>query len=377
MSANLQTIACSASCIAVVCTVVGLSAPALRTAEFPQKHFWVDVNGLFVRMTGRVLCNERLMYSKRVIGLRYEGWKWSAMKERAGRVTAFAAALRERGMPFLYVQAPNKIDLRNELPPVGWSGTNPNEKACEFARLLEAGGVHTLNLVPELATSGDDVVRNFYRTDHHWTFRSALRAARGIADELAGVLSEPALKGHSLLREDSWEWRRLDRWFLGSDGRRVGRLFAGLDDLEYCVPGFPTELRRVYENGVESHGTFEDVEMNRSRLSAPCLFDVNGFDAIGNGARVLRHLNEKAPFRERILVLTDSFGHPVCSFLSTLFREVVQVNPRKFEPPDSVRGLVFDFRPNAVVELLCATSIVNPKFKYEFLKSDGDEEVDR
>lgn len=377
MSVNAQIVARSAFCVAVACTVVGLAVPSWRMSDFPQKHFWVDVNGLFVRMSGRVLCNERLMYAKRIIGLRYEGWKWSAMPERAGRVSAFAASLRRRGIPFLYVQAPNKIDLRNELPPIGWSGTNPNGKACDFMRMLGAGGVRTLNLVPELAMSGDDVARNFYRTDHHWTFRCAMHAARRIIDELASVLSEPTLRGHEFLRDDSWEWHRLDRWFLGSDGRRVGRLFAGIDDLEYCTPRFQTELCRTFEDGTESRGAFKDVEINRSRLSAPCLFDVNGFDAIGNGARVLRRLNEKAPFRERIVVLTDSFGHPVCSFLSTLFREVVQINPRNFEPPDSVRDLVVGFRPQAVVELLCATSIVNPKFRYGFLQAEGKEEVDR
>ena len=82
------------------------------------------------------------------------------------------------------------------------------------------------------------------------------------------------------------------------------------------------------------------------------------------------HANALAPVRKRLMLVKDSFGNPVSAFLATVFRSVIQVDPRKLPEGVTVMDVVEKHRPDVVVELF------NPGFvaswgaglKYEELR---------
>ena len=70
-----------------------------------------------------------------------------------------------------------------------------------------------------------------------------------------------------------------------------------------------------------------------------------------------------APFPHRILLLKDSFGNPVASFLATMFKEVIQVDMRRQPKSVSELDIVKRFKPDVVVRLENITSFVKAGYK--------------
>ncbi|UQT49037.1 hypothetical protein M5E87_03115 [Flavonifractor plautii] len=80
----------------------------------------------------------------------------------------------------------------------------------------------------------------FFRTDHHWKPEAAFFAWQALTDELEGrygLAADPALTDPA-----NWDTRVLEHFFLGSQGKRVGSLYAGADDITLYTPKFDSEL---------------------------------------------------------------------------------------------------------------------------------------
>lgn len=70
--------------------------------------------------------------------------------------------------------------------------------------------------------------------------RGGLFAWQALTDELEeryGLAADPALTDPA-----NWDTRVLEHFFLGSQGKRVGSLYAGADDITLYTPKFDSEL---------------------------------------------------------------------------------------------------------------------------------------
>ncbi|MCD7748976.1 MAG: hypothetical protein LUH42_02880, partial [Oscillospiraceae bacterium] len=78
----------------------------------------------------------------------------------------------------------------------------------------------------------------FFKTDHHWMPQAGLAAARVTME----LLSQQGLTEYdsTLLEDENWTVTVLEDWFLGSHGKRVGTLYAGVDDISVYTPNFAT-----------------------------------------------------------------------------------------------------------------------------------------
>ena len=341
-------------------------AKAAAREKFPMKmDIFVNLNGGVMRLIGRRLCNKRLMYGRDMLGMLCYAEKEEAGIRRGRKsVEALAAGLRKRKVPFVFVLAPCKLDLENEIVPPGWYVWNANLGAERIVPGMRARGVRVLDLIPEFAATADDVEDAFFRTDHHWKIRAAFKATRLVAAEIAAVLKRPEIADHPNLDEDRWEWRVLGNGFCGAHGRRTGRFFAGMEDFEYAVPRFPTDIAfSVPKRKISRTGSFEDAELER-RFLDDASWHVDRYAAYTGGNSPLQlHSSATAPFPHRVLLLKDSFGNPVASFLSTLFKEVVQVDMRRQPESVSELDMVKRFKPDVVVRIENITSFVKAGYK--------------
>jgi hypothetical protein len=84
-----------------------------------------------------------------------------------------------------------------------------------------------------------DYENDFFKTDHHWNLEGAFRAFCKLTAVLPdyGFSVDPAWTDW-----DSYEKTVYEDSFLGSQGKRVGTLFAGLDDLTAIDPEFDTDF---------------------------------------------------------------------------------------------------------------------------------------
>ena len=136
-------------------------------------------------------------------------------------------------MPFLAVTAPEKIPPDSDQLPAGVNEYG-NDYADAFLDLASQAGVDTFDLrSPPFLESGrwEDL---FFVTDHHWNADGAFLAYQTLAAELEeryGFSTDPAYTD-----PDSYERTVYEDLFLGSQGKRVGSLYAGADDFTVYTP---------------------------------------------------------------------------------------------------------------------------------------------
>lgn len=324
------------------------------------KSSFVDINGGVVRLAGRRMCNARMLFQNGMIGYASERSKYGddARVRSENEIVAFDESLKQLGIPFLFVLVPLKMDLAGELVPQGFPAYNPNGMGSKVASAVAERGVRTFDMTSLIAATPDDVTRNYFLTDHHWRYRTALHAACLVANELSEILAVPDLRDHPRLQAESWRWITLPRSFLGSCGRRTGRLFAGLDDFEYALPKFDVTIERsIQSKGFHVHGDFRKAEIVSSMIKAGIKPSAHRYTAYaGSDVDVQRHVNHGSAVPIRVMLVKDSFGNPVSAFWATVFKEVIQVDPRKLPKGTTALDIAKQYRPDVVVEL------VNPGF---------------
>ena len=103
------------------------------------------------------------------------------------------------GIPYLYVNAPQKLQRGEALLPTGVEEYG-NESADAFLEELERQGTDYVDLRPLFEENG--IYSNwFFRTDHHWKPEAAFFAWQALTDELEeryGLAADPALTDRGL-----------------------------------------------------------------------------------------------------------------------------------------------------------------------------------
>ena len=297
------------------------------TDGFVKKNDFINLNGLFARLTGRRYCNTIVRLNN---GMLAGGFEKADMTVGAEKLTAFDRFLEELGIPYLYVQPPHKMDLGEELLPEGIDDYGI-ETGDQRLRLLSEAGVDTLDLREELAGTPERVEASFFKADHHWNYTAAFTAFQRITERLKLFFPEAAFD-EACTDLSQWEAHTLKDWFLGSKGKRTGVFYGGVDDLTYYTPRFSTEMScAVPKHCRFTSGSFEDAVIQKLYLDAPNYFAENPYCIyIGGDYPLTQFRNSGAPNDLKVLLLKDSFGIPVIGYLSTAVRELDVIDPRHF-----------------------------------------------
>ena len=351
---------------------------------FPCSRLLVDLNGGACRAVGRRLCNKRIMCRNGVLCESRSTIPVGSATDGCRHVRWLSRVCRERGVPFVVIVAPAKIDAGREMLPRGWdNGGNLNAWAHACCEDFKAEGIEVVDLTSRYTATPEYVRRNFFRTDHHWKISCAFDAAHVAANELSRILGEPLLRDHPYTNPMNWEWRTLKGSFLGSHGRRTGRLFSGLDDIEYAVPLFKTHMSRtLLGTGAVWEGSFEDAAITRSRLEEENV--ETKYSVVGGGDDALqalqaktkdkrmRYLNFQAPCAKRVLISHDSYGTPLAAYLSPLFKEMLLNDPRNMPPGLDEAKIISDYRPDVVVRIVYALTLNGKRVKGKSRKTKDE-----
>jgi hypothetical protein len=319
-------------------------------SRFDRKHDFVDLNGLFCRLCGIRVCN-RIVRLDNGFLIPIAIGKGNP-RAAAKNVIGFSRFLKERKIPFLYVQAPCKMDMGKKMLPAACHH-HAYEDADEFLSALVAAKVDALDLRPFFAASVEDVERYFYRTDHHWNGDAIFEAFRLTAKRMADVLGVSEQTIHNEINPSSWHRRMRQNWFLGSSGRRTGRFFGGLDELIWYEPRFLTQqsYARLQENEW-GKGDFSTAVVRRDYIDRrPDLFTQSAYDLYGGSRPLVCYRNGHAPVKKRLVVVGDSFSHPVWTLCSTVFAEIDVLDPRLWQK-STVAEYVLQTKPDIVVQLV-------------------------
>ena len=294
---------------------------------FAGKNGFVNLNGLFARLTGRRTLNEVVRLSNGMLCVPAGNMDITPL---AGEIAGFSDYLRERDIPFLYVQLPYKEPLDGQVFPAGVTSYR-NSNADRLLSRLSAAEVETLDLRPLVNRTPEMLERYFYKTDHHWNGDGAFAAFQEILSRLHESFPDGKID-LTCARADQWERHSIDDWFLGAWGKRVGTFFGGTDPLIWYTPRFETEMScAVPVHGWLYRGDFADANIRAQYIEKKDYFGYNAYEVyIGGEYPLVQHRNLDAPSPLKVLWLKDSFTLPLQAFFSTVFQEIDVIDPRYF-----------------------------------------------
>lgn len=322
-------------------------AAAAETAvqnALTNQHFLIHLYGGYQRLTGRTVIEDSADPTYSVVRLDNGLLNFSTddvtdPEAQAATLKRLGHALDQRGISLLYLQAPGKPEPGREGLPYGVDDT-ANQNADDLLAALEQGGVDFIDFRQTLRDAGGDWADWFYTTDHHWNQEGAFTAFQALCDKLEDYdQTVPVSRGTKRRAisidpkwtdRDSYRVTTLPNLFLGSQGKRVGSLYAGQDDFALWVPKLPTLLRYDATNP-PSHGDAEDTVLFPQRLEEEDPFIANPYTYYAGGdygvSRIKNYYNPTGP---RILLVRDSFACALTPYLAYVASEVITVDPRYF-----------------------------------------------
>ena len=119
------------------------------------------------------------------------------------------------------------------------------------------------------------------------------------------------------------------------------------------------------EGRKEQNGSFEEAVLEWDYIEDPNI-STNRYAVYHGDYEELRFLNHKAQNDKKVLIIKDSFGIPIYSFLSLGLREVRAIDLRLFEK--NVAEYAAEYNPDLVILMYNADSFVDPMFQFHLEK---------
>lgn len=349
------------------------AAQFLSTAEsdansaLDRHHFFIQLYGGVQRILGRTAVDDAqstyTVYKLSDGTLTFVNDSPDNVSGQAQAAVDLSQALSQREIPFLYVQAPQKLQENDPRLPVGVYDFG-NDNADRFLSVLNGAGVSTLDLRETFRHTGQDWSSFFFRTDHHWTPGAAFTAHRAIAELLSRDY------GFSIPAENvavsSFTRTTYPNWFLGSQGKRVGTLYAGTDNMEQWTPNFPTDFTySVPDYDSTRSGSFGESLLFPERLEKKDYFNGNPYTLYAGGDYPLATiLNHKNPQGKRVVLLRDSYSCALTPFLALNCGELITVDLRSFQ--GSVLDTIEQLSPDLVIAMYTPGATANDTFFHFF-----------
>ncbi len=326
----------------------------------------IEINGLYHNMAGKRAVEDLAygeVYKTKDKQIIYAACrKDEEVKGCSEKTVLLSNYVKNCGIPFMYVQAPFKLSFhKNQLPRTKKDFSDEN--VDQFLGLLEKGNVDYLDLRPLLFSKGKRGKDLFFNTDHHWNIETAFEAT--------GLIEEHINKTYGFAINE--KYRDMDNFkkteykncFLGSMGRRTGALYAGLDDFSLITPRFETDMVLAEindkENPVLKRGTFEEAILEMEYLKNNYNFYKNRYEVYHGDDRELVFTNNNVE-KGNILIIKDSFGVPVYSFMSLGVHQIRALDLRLFK--DSVFEYIEKYKPDLVLVLYNGDSFSNQMFDF-------------
>lgn len=264
--------------------------------------------------------------------------EWMSLKDLSYRndsVENFFSYIKENTeSDFYYIITPYKVAGGTRCPyGMFEEGYVARSK---YVERLKNGGFPVLDMNEALPENRNIV---FYNTDHHWRIEYAFSQLPVIADFLN--------MSDSIYASENWTLVNSGKEFKGSLSVQVGDKFSNLrDTLYYYVPNFPTCIHADYyeDNRIARRvGTFRQTVLFEEYLTAQedsRYTNLYMICSLGTSTKQKIH-NDEACTDQRILIFADSFGAPIISYLSVLFREIDVIDLRAYKKRD-IRKIVRD-----------------------------------
>ncbi len=309
------------------------------------KNEYINLNGLTTRILGINSLNERQKLTNGYLALFEEP---EDTERDINYVIELNQFLNERDIPFLFILAPGKASFYDAQTAPGYS----NEAGSNIDNMVDAlteAEVPCLDMNAWFEANGWAMEDVFFKTDHHWLPQAGLQSARLTMDYLSGL--GEVQYAPEMLEEENWTVITLPKWSLGSDGKRTGVAYAGVDDFPIYFPNYETNYSYSYLQFYSEGWVYTDWPLNLSYMNYKDYFGSSVYDTyLYNNYPLQKITNNDAECDKKILITGDSFRLPYMYFLSTQFQEVYGIDIRNYKDGTLVQ-YIEELKPDIV--LMC------------------------
>ena len=317
--------------------------------SLPGKQLYITLNGGFQRLLGIRHVNDRYRLDN---GQLTYVIPQTDVAAQAANTAAFRDTLAEMGIPFAYVNTLFKLDPDDKQLPEGVEDYS-DKNTDRFLSALKEQNVTTLDLRQREKEQGLDHYSLYYVTDHHWTAEAGFWAYTQIVSWLETLDSsfavDPALSDAANYSHTVYE-----NIFCGSAARRVGPLYAGLDDLTVISPRFDTALTFA-DPEVYREGSYEEALLFYEHLTRENMLENSAYGVyLGEDRPLLTITNhsrsaglERQSTPKKLLVLKDSSALVVAPYLALSYDQVQLIDLRLFE--GSLLEHIREYEPDMVL----------------------------
>ncbi len=337
----------------------------LLLEDVPAHDFFIEVYGGNQKILGKKTLpdpNYSYLFLTESGQITYQIPERDLTKE-AKKIIELQAALKKEDLPFLWVLAPFRLLDETKVTPITFDYGDENSDA--FLEQLKNHRVNNLDLrIPFRNYLKEGLTQEdlFYNTDHHWTIPAALKATGVIAKTLDEHFDFSI--GDKIYNENNYIFQTQKDSFIGSMGRRVGLLYGGKDDFTLVLPKFSTDIQlweTDYGVTTDSRGPFNESVLVKENLEDPEL-TANRYAAYHGDNEELVFINHRI-HQGKILIIKDSFGVPIYSFLSLGVHEVRALDPRLFK--GSILEYAKEYQPQVVIFLYNVDSLNPNMFQWK------------
>ncbi|MDR1640142.1 MAG: hypothetical protein LBT59_10640 [Clostridiales bacterium] len=316
--------------------------------------FFITLNGGFQSAIGNRLALDSVL-GEDVIKLpngylaRLQNPKPGVYESNLKQIGELNSFLIEKQIPLIYTHAPYKVEY-SDIPL-------PNKYKIAIEDLnkgLVQAGVKVVDVKSEMDRDGRDFFSYYFKTDHHWTGESGLWYAGMITEKLS---ADYGFKyDRALLDPANYTYEVLSDWFLGSQGKRVGPLFTGVDDFTIIHPSFETSLASdtLYDSGEWEHksGTLEEALYWSERVKKKDYFSGTPYAMYAGGDNPIQLIrNNNAPNSMRVMLIKHSYADVAIPFLSLAFSDLCVLDLRHTGRPDNLYDYIDEYGPDLVLFL--------------------------
>ncbi len=243
--------------------------------------------------------------------------------EKLQYIKPFLDFCKQENVDVTYVITPTKVQAGfTELPTGVTSFKNKNQDTRRD--IFRQFGMDVLDLREEIDAEKLDKSKLFFKTDHHWTTETAFWAHDKVLSHLVENHELEIPNKEKISNIENFEKRIYPQFFLGSSGIRVGPYYAGLDDYTLIWPSFPTQLTLMDPNRSKKaiKGSFYETVIDHEQLREGDEFQNRRYGAYLTANRAKRVI-KNPDGKNTVVIVQDSFGRPLSSFLSLAFEKTV------------------------------------------------------
>lgn len=263
--------------------------------------------------------------------LHFAGYSYNT-KANAQKLALMNDYFEDINIPFSFVMALSKdYEGRTTFKKGIDIYANSNQNCDNFIKGLEENNISYLDL-RESTKKGDlDIENSFFKTDHHWKTETAFWAFKELVDYIDKSYGIKLDQNNYYTNIANYKVNTLENSFLGSLGKRMGRIYSGIDDYTLITPDFETNIKlyQGFDKALQSEGSFDNTIIDKT-LSGPDMpVDTNRYAAYFSlDSDFNTIINENSQNDYKILIIKDSYALPVAAFLSLTCKEVTMIDFR-------------------------------------------------